>query len=244
MDGQSRVRRGQDRATTAGAGTTTRHALSYGSHHDPANTAFGSLVLHDEHLLDPHTGFAEHPHRGLEVVSWVLEGALLHEDDHGGRAAVAPGTVQVLSTGTGVRHAERAGHAPLRFVQAWLVADEPLGPPRHAVHDASGALAGGGLVAVAGEGAPLALRCAGARLSVARLAPGSAVSVPATPLVHLHVAVGEVALPVVSEVVVLGAVVLGAGDAVRLRDGPARRLVAGASGAELLVWELPATPRR
>ena len=232
--GQREVRRGQDRATTPGAGTTTRHALSYGAHHDPANTAFGPLVLHEEHLLTPDAGFAEHPHRGLEVVTWVLAGELLHEDATGGRAAVGPGVVQVLSCGTGVRHSEHAGAAPTRLVQAWLVADEPLGPPRHAVHDAGPALAAGGLVPVAGPGAPLALACAGAGLAVARLDPGEAVVVPEAPLVHLHVGSGGLETPVR----------LAEGDALRLGGAPDVRVVAGERGAELLVWALPAPPPR
>ena len=233
-DGEREVRRGQDRATTVGEGTTTWHALAHGAHHDPGNTSFGPLVLHDEHLLDPGAGFPEHPHRGLEVVSWLLAGELLHEDATGGRARVGPGAVQVLSCGTGVRHSEHAGAAGTRFVQAWLLADEPLGPPRHDVHDAGPTLAAGGLVPVAGPGAPLALACAGAGLSVGRLAPGGEVVVPAAPLVHLHVGGGGLEAPVR----------LGEGDALRLRGAADVRVVAGERGAELLVWSLPAPPPR
>ena len=113
------MRRAGDRFVTRVPGVETRHCLSFGAHYDPAHVAHGPLVTCDEHRLDPGAGFAPHPHRGLEVVSWVLEGVLLHEGP-GGTTEVPAGSGQWLSTGDGVTHAERAGSAPVRFVQTWL----------------------------------------------------------------------------------------------------------------------------
>lgn len=117
------VRRAADRFVTRAPGVLTRHAFSFGPHYDPAHTGHGRLVVHDEHRLEPHGGFGAHPHRDVEVVSWVLEGVLVHEDD-AGAVEVPAGTVQRMVAGGGVVHVERAGAAATRFLQLWLV-DEP-----------------------------------------------------------------------------------------------------------------------
>lgn len=112
------VRRADDRTVTYGDGTTSRHGFSFGAHYDPANVSFGRLIAHDLHVLAPGAGFAPHPHRGLEIVSWVLSGTLLHNDE----TAVRRGTVQHMSAGDGIVHSERnGGPDELRFVQMWLL---------------------------------------------------------------------------------------------------------------------------
>src|SRR5688500_12141960 len=129
--GTSRVHRNADRFVSRSPGVETRHSFSFGPHYDPTNTSLGPLVLHDEHRLDPGCGFGPHPHAGVEVVSWVLEGALVHEDDEGQRVELGPGGLQHLSAGGGTVHAERAGDVPTRFVQAWLLSDRPAAPPSY-----------------------------------------------------------------------------------------------------------------
>lgn len=124
------VRRAQDRFVTRSPGVETRHCFSFGRHYDPAHTGHGRLVVHDEHLLEPGAGFGPHPHRDLEVVSWVLEGTLVHEDE-GGRALVPAGVVQRMVAGDGVVHDERAGDTRTRFVQLWLTAE----PGRHRAYE-------------------------------------------------------------------------------------------------------------
>jgi redox-sensitive bicupin YhaK (pirin superfamily) len=123
------IRRGSDRAVTHGPGITTWHSFSSGAHYDAANVRFGELVTCDEHLLAPGAGFSTHAHRGLEIVTWVLDGTLEHADSLGGRATVRPGTVAHLSAGSGVEHAERnGGRDELRFVQMWLLGDTTAAP--------------------------------------------------------------------------------------------------------------------
>lgn len=116
------MRPAADRFVSRAPGVETRHCFSFGPHYDPGHVGHGRLVLHDEHLLAPGAGFGPHPHRDLEVVSWVLEGMLLHEHD-GRRAELPAGTLQRMTAGTGVVHAERAGPQPTRFVQLWLSAE-------------------------------------------------------------------------------------------------------------------------
>lgn len=132
------VRRAGDRFVTRTPGVRTWHAFSFGPHYDPAHVAHGRLVAHDEHLLAPGAGFGPHPHRDLELLTWVLSGALHHEQD-GRTSRVPAGTLQRLVAGDGVVHDERAGSAATRFLQLWLTA--PPGTPRSYAQHAVGELA-------------------------------------------------------------------------------------------------------
>lgn len=122
------VRRAGDRFRTEQSGITSWHSFSSGAYYDAANLSFGPVVACDEHLLDPGTGFEPHPHAGVELVSWVLDGALEHEDATGGTRVVVPGRAQYQLAGSGIRHAERnaSATAPLHFVQLWLLTDEDV----------------------------------------------------------------------------------------------------------------------
>ena len=124
-----------------------------------ADPAGGTLVCHNDDLLDPSAstvaGYPEHPHTELEIVTWVLEGALVHTDSSGHRHVVEAGRAQVLSAGTGVRHSEvadaRSGRC--RFVQAWLAPSAPGTEPSYVLGEAPPSSSG--LVAVAGgDGLP------------------------------------------------------------------------------------------
>lgn len=121
------VRRAGERFVTARPGVETRHGFSFGRHYDPAHTGHGRLVVHDEHRLAAGAGFDPHPHRDVEVISWVLAGTLLHEQD-GAVTAVPAGALQRMVAGAGVVHAERAADRPCRFVQLWLTT--PPAQPR------------------------------------------------------------------------------------------------------------------
>jgi quercetin 2,3-dioxygenase len=116
------------RYRTEQPGITSWHSFSAGGHYDPDNVAFGPLVGVDEHVLAPGAGFDWHGHRGVHIVSWVLAGALRHEDSTGAVRIVEPGVLLVQATGTGIRHTETnaSDTAPLRFVQTTVVgADGP-----------------------------------------------------------------------------------------------------------------------
>lgn len=221
------VRRAADRAVTRSEGIALHHALSSGHHYDPANTSYGPLVAHDEIVLAPGVGFPAHRHRDLEVVTWVLDGELHHQDDLGPPARLGTGTVQVLSTGRGVEHAETAGSAGARFLQAWLVPDD-LGTEPSCRRDVPDLVAG--LTAVAGAGTALPLGC-DAALRVGRPPAGTVLHLPVGRFLHLHVASGDVDVDGVR---------LGAGDALR-RDGGGGRLTVRTT-AELLLWVSGLTP--
>jgi hypothetical protein len=111
-------------------GVQSWHCFSAGAHYDPANVALGALVGVDEHHVAPGGGFDWHPHRGIAIVSWVVEGALRHEDDGGRVRVVEAGQVLVQQTGSGIRHTETNASAahPLRLIQHSFVATGPDAP--------------------------------------------------------------------------------------------------------------------
>lgn len=207
-------------------GGVTWHSFSFGPHYDPANTSYGPLLLHDEHLLEPGAGFAKHLHRDVEVVTWVLDGVLVH-DGPGGRRELVPGSGQRLRAGSGAAHAERAGRVRTRFVQAWLLPDERGLPPADDAVTLPDSALDGRQATVAGPGG-LELSTTGAALRVARLAPGFPVRTTGAGLEHLFVARGQVEV---------GGELLDAGDCLRSVDeGPL--LLTAREPAEVLVWEL------
>ncbi|MEX2290026.1 MAG: pirin family protein [Mycobacteriales bacterium] len=228
------VRRADQRFVTRGQALESRHSFSFGRHYDPGNTSYGLLLLHDEHLLQPGAGFPSHPHRDLEIVSWVLEGALVHENSSGGSGRLGPGSVQVTSAGSGIRHAETAARdGGTRFVQMWLPPDVAGRRPSHEQRRMD--LPPGLLVPVAsgrpGHAKAVRIGTGQAALHAARLEPGQAVALPAAPYLHLYVARGSVRLAAAGG--------LAQGDTARMTttDGP--RVVAS-TAAELLVWEMHA----
>ena len=137
------IHRAASRLVTQQPGVTTWHCFSSGSHYDPANVAFGALIAVDEHLVSPGAGFAPHRHRGVELVSWVLDGALHHVD--ASRASlIEPGAVQHQIAGSGIEHVEwnASEDEPLRFVQVWLLGT--VGEATYAVAPPPIILASGG----------------------------------------------------------------------------------------------------
>jgi redox-sensitive bicupin YhaK (pirin superfamily) len=220
---------GSARTSETVKGRLTRHSFSFGPHYDPANLGFGPLVCHNDDLLEPApglvAGYPEHPHTELEIVTWVLEGALVHTDSTGTSHVVEAGRAQVLSAGTGIRHSEvaDAGSGRCRFVQAWLVPSAPGASPSYVLGEAPPSSSG--LVEVAG-GSGLPVGTTGARLLLARLGVGDAVELPDDPRQHVFAATGAVSV---------GDVALAAGDALRITDEPGHH-VRATEPTELLVW--------
>lgn len=199
-------------------GRLTQHAFSFGSHYDPERLRFGPMVCHDDHRLARGKGFLTHRHSGLEIVTWVVAGALAHTDSTGRTTVVEPGSVAVLSARSGVEHSEVAAAPQTRFVQVWLASDAE-GDPTYDVRPVE--LAAGTLTPVV---APLP----GATFSVARLQPGQSVVLPAAPRQHVFVATGALTRSSLAEP-------LSAGDAFLMTEHPATEVTAGGA-TDLLVW--------
>jgi redox-sensitive bicupin YhaK (pirin superfamily) len=227
------VRRAGDRFESRADGVVSRHSFAFGPHYDPINTRFGALVTHNDDLLTVGAGFPEHPHRDLEIVTWVIEGAVEHADSFGGSAIVHPGMIGRLSTGGGVRHSERnASTGATRYIQMWVLPDAE-GPPSYETAEVSAALESGEFVTVASGGrpAPVGLRC-DATLFVARVPAGASAAIPAAALLHVFVARGGALLTVGAEHVQLLSE-----DAVRLTAAGQVRVEA-THATEVLAWAM------
>jgi quercetin 2,3-dioxygenase len=241
------VRRAEDRYKSQFGWLDSKHSFSFGHHFNRANTHHGLLLVNNDDVVDPGTGFDTHPHQDMEIVTWVLEGSLVHQDSTGHNGVIYPGLAQRMSAGRGILHSEKndswrlAGDVhkdPVHFVQMWVVPDENNIIPGYEQLEIDHELLSGGLVPVASGmdkhngAAAIRINNKYAALHAARLQPGQSIELPEAPFLHLFVPRGSVSLE--------GAGTLGTGDAVRFTATGGQKVTA-TEPAEILVWEMHAT---
>ena len=240
------LRRGADRHQTRIGWLHGRHSFDTGIDPVGTDTHHGVLVVSNHDTIAPRSGFETHPHRNMEIVTWVLNGSLVHQDSAGHTGLIYPNLAQRMTAGTGIRHSERNDRSavnpgadqPLDLIQMWVVPDEPEVAPGYEQFELHPSDLRGRLAVVASgmarhrDQAAIRIRNRHAALHVARLEPGESVIIPDAPFVHVYVARGQVHLEAEG--------LLDAGDAARLTAAGERRLAAADRG-EVLIWEMHAT---
>ncbi len=230
------VRKADERGLADFGWLKSRHSFSFGQYYDPLHMGYGSLRVINDDRVAPGAGFGMHPHRDMEIITVVLEGALEHKDSLGTGSVIRPGDVQRMSAGTGIRHSEfnPSNDAPVHFLQIWIEPVRAGLPPDYAqAHFADAERQGRLRLVASGDGRDGSLGLnQDADLYLARLAAGDRVA-------HAPAAGRRVWLQVASGAVTLNGTALAAGDGVAI-EAEAELAIEGVAEADLLLFDMAA----
>lgn len=229
------IRKAEERGRTRFDWLDGKHSFSFGRYVDRAHTGFRSLRVINDDLVAPGGGFGMHPHEEMEILTFVIDGALEHADSTGGGAVIHPGDVQRMSAGTGIRHSEfnASKTDPVRLLQVWILPGTPGVDPGYEQISAADIARDDRLALVATPGGgPGAVHIhADARVLTARLSEGASVSHP------LKAGRGAWVQVYAGEVVVNGRA-LSDGDGLAVEDETSIEITGGSGGGELLLFDL------
>jgi len=228
------VRRGHDRGTTELPWLHSRHSFSFGRSIDRSRLNFRSLRVLNDDVIAPGGGFGEHGHDNMEIISWMLSGAIAHADSTGTRGVIRPGDVQVMSAGRGIRHSEinASKTEPAHLIQIWIEPAQRDLPPAYQQRPFAeeGRRNRWQVVASPDEREESLGIHQDASLSIADLDCGAKIQVNVETGRHayLHLALGRARI---------GAMELSAGDAVTVQ-GPARLEIEGIDRSQAVLFDI------
>ena len=233
---QQEIRRSVERGHASHGWLDSYHSFSFASYYDPRHIEFGPLRVINEDRVQPGTGFGEHGHRDMEIISYVLSGELAHKDSLGNGSTLRPGDVQRMSAGSGVLHSEfnPSSEHPVHFLQIWIKPRSPGGAPGYEQRHFTPQQRRARLCRIVdGQGHDGALSMQqDASVYAGLFEAGEDCELALEPgrLAYVHVVRGSLHA---------NGVELQGGDALKLRNAPALRLDHAAQ-AEVLVFDLPA----
>lgn len=229
------IRKSDDRGVADFGWLQSRHSFSFGHYYDPLHTGFGPLLVINDDRVQPSRGFGTHGHRDMEIISYVLEGELAHQDSMGNGSVIRPGDIQRMSAGTGVMHSEfnHSTSELVHFLQIWIEPSvQGLPPSYEEKHFAPESKRGRLRLLASPDGSDGSITIhQDARLYATLLNGEEHASLGLQPgrRAYVHVARGSV---------VVNGTRLGAGDAAKIEQAEAIELSLG-EAAEVLLFDLP-----
>lgn len=228
------IRHASERGRAEHGWLSSRHTFSFANYYDPKQMGFSDLLVINDDRVMPGRGFGKHPHRDVEIFSYVLEGALEHKDTMGTGSVIVPGDIQLMSAGTGVAHSEYNPSATDRvhFLQIWIATQKNGEAPRYQQRMFTPEEKRGTLrLVISPEENGESLQIRQDTRVYAGLFDGderAELDLAADRYAYVHVARGSIEV---------NGVTLGEGDGVRIRDE--RKLTfSGGKDAEILVFDL------
>ncbi|HTZ69244.1 MAG TPA: pirin family protein [Acetobacteraceae bacterium] len=230
-----RIRKAAERGVTKISWLDSRHSFSFGDYYDPAQMHWGPLRVINEDVVAPGAGFPTHPHREMEIVTWVLEGELAHKDSTGNAEKIRPGELQRMTAGTGITHSEfnASANTPVHLLQIWLLPGEQGLTPGYEQKSFGTEIEGRLRLVASQQGRDGSITIhQDANIFAGRLAPGQSHTLPVRP--------GRVQwVQVARGTATLNGMPLAQGDGAAVRDETALTVAAN-DAAELLVFDMAA----
>ena len=229
------VRKSAERGPTKIGWLDSKHSFSFGSYRDPRHTGFRDLLVINEDRVAPGAGFGRHGHADMEIISYVLEGALGHKDSTGTDGVILPGEIQLMSAGTGIEHSEMNASTadPVHFLQIWIKPNTRGIAPSYEQVEMPSVTADAQLDLIAGPagGKGTVTLHADATLRRANLRPGATreVAIPVGRHSWVQVVRGDVTV---------NGQHLATGDGLAISDEQSLKLTGGNEATELLLFEL------
>ena len=227
------IRRSNERGHAAHGWLDSYHTFSFADYYDPKWMGYRSLRVINDDIVMPRMGFGKHPHRDMEIITYILSGSLAHQDSMGNGRTIGAGEFQYMAAGTGVEHSEQnpSGSEAVHLLQVWIMPEAKGVKPRYEEKSMKDAATGvlHLITSKAGRDGSMAIH-QDADLWLAKLDPAQSVTHPLALGRHawIHVAEGEVTL---------NGEVLSGGDAAAVSDESALTL-AGKKSAQILIFDL------